>query len=637
MPHPVNIKDNDFESRLFRQRTLVVSFLAITAFFGLAIRYGMLQLIDYELYSSLSENNRVHLEAVPPPRGIIFDRNGVILADNQPTFSLTLNRDRSHHFKASLQTLATLLDLSPEDLLRIQDKAAHMHHYEDVPVKLRLTDADIARVSEQRYRLPGVTISVELARHYPLGAMLSHTLGYVSRISEQEQEHLDPEIYDGTQLIGKSGLEKYYENILHGRPGYQHVETNAHGQLIRVLERTAPARGDDLTLFLDIHLQQIAWDALGNRRGAVVAIDPKTGGILAFVSTPGFDPNPFVGGIPYKLYKALRDDPDEPLYNRALQGVYPPGSTIKPFEGLGAVELALIDWKWKISDPGFYHLAGDSHVFHDWKKGGHGIVDLFLAIEQSCDTFFYQVGARYGVDRFHDWMSQFGFGQKTQVDLVNERAGTLPSTAWKRRIFKAPWYPGEMLSVAIGQGYFTVTPLELATAVAMLANGGHRIRPHLLKSISGPFPYDPVNHSTGQIPIRDPNNWLQLHQAMAAVVSGPHGTATGIGRTLKGYTIAGKTGTAQVRGLNGQKYNAAQTPERFRDHAWFIAFAPVENPQIAIAVLVENGQHGGSAAAPIARAMFDYWLLGKLPAPAVTAPIASLAPATSPARRDSHR
>ena len=490
-----------------------------------------------------------------------------------------------------------------------------MHHYEDVPVKLRLTDEDIARVSEQRYRLPGVNISVELARHYPFGAMLSHTLGYVSRISEAEQDNLDPESYDGTQLIGKTGLEKYYENILHGRPGYQHVETNAHGQLIKVLERTPPVRGDDLTLFLDLNLQKIAYDGLGTHRGAVVAIDPATGGILAFVSTPGFDPNPFVGGIPTKLYQALRDDPDQPLYNRALQGVYPPGSTIKPFEGLGGVELGVIDWNWKISDPGYYHLAGDSHIFHDWKKGGHGIVDLFNAVEQSCDTFFYQVGAKLGVDRFHDWMDQFGFGRKTGVDLVNERSGTLPSTAWKRKVFKAPWYPGEMLSVAIGQGYFTVTPLELATAVAMLANDGHILRPHLLRSVSGPYPYDPGNHSQGQIPIHDLANWQQIHVAMQAVVSGPHGTATGIGHNLQGYTIAGKTGTAQVRGLNGQKYNAALTPERFKDHAWFIAFAPVEAPRIAVAVLVENGQHGGSAAAPIARRLFDYWLLGIKPPP----------------------
>ncbi|NNM52449.1 MAG: penicillin-binding protein 2 [Pseudomonadales bacterium] len=620
MARPINIKDNEVESRLFRQRAWIMALLVGLALLLLLVRYFYLQVREYSTYASLSENNRVHLEAVPPPRGIIFDRNGIILADNQPTFSLTINRDRSGNFEHTLAILAPLLDLTTTDIKRILDKASTMHHYEDVPVKLRLTDEDIARVSEQRYRLPGVNISVELARHYPFGPMLSHTLGYVSRISEAEQKTLDPESYDGTQLIGKTGLEKYYENILHGRPGYQHVETNAHGQLIKVLERTPPVRGDDLTLFLDLNMQKIAYDALGTHRGAVVAIDTTTGGIIAFVSTPGFDPNPFVGGIPAKLYQALRDDPDQPLYNRALQGVYPPGSTIKPFEGLGAVELGVIDWNWKISDPGYYHLAGDSHIFHDWKKGGHGIVDLFNAVEQSCDTFFYQVGAKLGVDRFHDWMSQFGFGRKTGIDLVNEKSGTLPSTPWKRKVFKAPWYPGEMLSVAIGQGYFTVTPLQLATAVAMLANGGHILRPHLLKSISGPYPYDPGNHSLGQIPVHDPANWTQIHTAMQAVVSGPHGTATGIGRSLKGYTIAGKTGTAQVRGLNGQKYNAALTPERFKDHAWFIAFAPVESPRIAVAVLVENGQHGGSAAAPIARKLFDYWLLGILPPPEPVTP-----------------
>ncbi len=620
MSKPISIKDNQKESALFRRRSLVAGFMVLLAFTTLLVRYFILQIHDYATYRTLSENNRVHLEPLPPPRGIIYDRNGVILADNQPTYTLSINRDQGGDFDTTLDRLKPLLQLSDNDLDRIREKAESLHSFEDVPVKMRLTDADIARVSEQKYLLPGVHISVELARHYPYGPLFSHVLGYVSRISPSEQDKLDPELYAGTQLIGKSGLEKYYETLLHGRPGYQHVETNAHGQLIRVLERTPPVRGDDLTLHLDYELQKIAYDALGPRRGAVVAIDPQTGGVLAFVSTPGFDPNPFVGGIPYKLYQALRDDPDQPLYNRALQGVYPPGSTIKPIEGLGAAELGVIDWNWKISDPGYYHLAGDSHIFHDWKKGGHGIVDLFLAVEQSCDTFFYQVGARLGVDRFHDWMSQFGFGHRTGIDLVNEKSGVLPSTAWKRKVLHQAFYPGEMLSVAIGQGYFTVTPLQLALATAMVANGGQLLRPHLLRSAYGSSNYDPGNHPVGQIPVHDARNWAGIRAAMAAVVSGPHGTATSIGRNLKGYTIAGKTGTAQVRGLNGQKYNAAQTPERFRDHAWFVAYAPVDQARIAVAVLVENGQHGGSAAAPIARAMFDYWLLGIKPAPVVPPP-----------------
>ncbi len=620
MSKPINIKDNPQEQALFRRRSVATAVLVLIALLALLTRYFILQIRDYALYHTLSENNRVHLEPLPPPRGIIYDRNGVILADNQPTYTLTLRRDSDEDLDKTLNRLQGLLHLSAADLARIREKAQTLHRFEDLPVKLRLTDGDIARVSEEKYLLPGAHISVELARHYPYGPLFSHVLGYVSRISASEQDKLDPELYAGTLLIGKSGLEKYYETLLHGRPGYQHIETNAHGRLIRVLARTPPVRGDDLTLHLDYELQKIAYDGLGAHRGAVVAIDPQTGGVLAFVSTPGFDPNPFVGGIPYKLYQALRDDPDQPLYNRALQGVYPAGSTIKPIEGLGAAELGVIDWNWKIQDPGYYHLPGDSHIFHDWKKGGHGVVDLFLAIEQSCDTFFYQVGARLGIDRFHDWMAQFGFGRRTGIDLVNEKTGILPSTAWKRRALHQPWYPGEMLSVAIGQGYFTVTPLQLALATAMVANGGKILRPHLLRTASGAIAYDPGNHPVGQIAVHDPKNWQGVRTAMAAVVSGPHGTATGIGRTLKGYTIAGKTGTAQVRGLNGQKYNAAETPERFRDHAWFVAYAPVEQARIAVAVLVENGQHGGSAAAPIARAMFDYWLLGIRPAPVMPTP-----------------
>lgn len=614
MRSPLTIKDSQLEAEVFRQRSLVAAGFVAVMFLLLLSRYFFLQVHEYTTYATLSENNRVHLEAIAPPRGVIYDRNGIILADNQPTFSLTINRDQAKDFEGTLELLATLLDLGGDDLTRIREKADTLHHYDEVPVKLRLTDQDIARVSEERYRLPGVNISVELARHYPYGPLFSHALGYVSRISESEQEKLDEELYAGTSLIGKTGIEKYYEEQLHGKPGYQHVETNAHGQLIRVLKRTPPVRGDDLVLHLDYHLQRLAADALGTRRGAIVAIDPTSGGVLAFVSNPGFDPNPFVGGVPAKTYKALQEDPDQPLYNRALQGIYPPGSTIKPFEGLGAVELGVIDWKWQISDPGFYHLPGDTHVFRDWKKGGHGIVDLHKAVEQSCDTFFYQVGSRMGVDRFHDWMSQFGFGAKTGIDIVSEKAGSLPSTAWKRAVFKAPWYSGEMLSVAIGQGYFTVTPLELAMATAIVANNGKHFHPHLLKSVNGAEPVDPHNRPDYQIPIQNQINWDQIHDAMKAVVHGPGGTAKGIGRDLTQYTIAGKTGTAQVRGIKqGEKYNEHMTPERFRDHAWFIAFAPVEAPKIAVAILVENGSHGATAAAPIARQMFDYWMLGKLP------------------------
>jgi penicillin-binding protein 2 len=590
----------------------VAGAFVLLMFLVLAGRYYYLQVVEYETYSTLSENNRVHLEAISPPRGFIFDRKGVLLADNQPTFTLTINRQQVDDVDAMIRRLTPVLGLDQDDIKRFYARLRVARKFEDVPVKLRLTDEDIARFSEVKYEMNGANVSVELSRHYPYGDLFAHAIGYVSRISEKEQDELDPVEYAGTNLIGKTGIEKTYESLLHGKVGYQHVETNAHGRLIRVLAKTPPVRGDDLTLFLDYQMQKIAVEQLNGRRGAVVAIDPQTGGVLAFVSNPSFDPNLFVGGIPYAIYKQLSDDIDKPLYNRALQGIYPPGSTIKPFEGMGGLNYGLVTWDTTVVDNGSFHLPGDTHLFRDWKKGGHGVVDLFNAIEQSCDVYFYTLSDRMGVDRFHDWMQQFGFGRKTGIDLVNEASGTLPSVAWKEHRFKAPWYRGEMPSVGIGQGYFTVTPLQLAMATAIMANNGKHIRPHLLQSVKGPHPFDPVNKPDGEVQFNgSPDDWQRMHQAMEAVVHGPRGTATGIARGLVGYTIAGKTGTAQVLGIKqNEKYDESKLNERQYDHAWFIGFAPADNPKIAVAVLVENGRHGGSAAAPIARALFDYEING---------------------------
>ncbi|MDI1302274.1 MAG: penicillin-binding protein 2 [bacterium] len=618
--NPYTLKDNQLEAVLFRRRATVAGIFVLLMFLLLIGRYYYLQVVAYDTYATLSENNRVHLEAISPPRGFIFDRKGLLLADNQPTFSLTMNRQQVPDVDAMIQRLVPILGLTPDDVRRFRTRMRVARKFEEIPVKLRLTEEDIARFSEARYELTGVNINVELSRHYPYGDLFAHAVGYVSRISEKEEELLDPVEYAGTNLIGKIGIEKTYEKILHGKVGYQHVETNAHGRLIRVLKRTPPTRGTDLTLYLDYQLQKIARDQLAGRRGAVVAIDPNTGGILAFVSTPSFDPNAFVGGIPYQLYAQYRDDPDRPLYNRALQGTYPPGSTIKPFEGLGGLNYGLVDWDFQISDPGSYHIPGDSHIFRDWKKEGHGIVTLHKAIEQSCDVYFYQLAGRMGVDKFHDWMQNFGFGTKTGVDLINELSGTLPSTQWKREKLKAPWYPGEMMSVGIGQGYFTVTPLQLAMATAIMANKGKHIRPHLLKSTSGAQTVDPGNHPDGQVPLQgDPNNWELIKEAMKAVVHGPGGTAKALANGILNYTIAGKTGTAQVKGIKqGEKYDESKMDARHFDHAWFIGFAPADAPRIAVAVLVENGRHGGSAAGPIARALFDYEINGIIPAPPKT-------------------
>lgn len=609
------LKDNQQEAALFKRRTIVASVIVGVVFLLLLARYFHLQVQEYETYATLSENNRVHLEAISPPRGFIYDRNGRLLADNRPTFILSVNRQQVKDVDETLKRLVPVLELDDSDVKRFKARLRASRRFEDVPVKMRLTEEDLARYSEIKYDLPGVKVSVELSRHYPYGELFAHTIGYVSRISENEVKDLDPVEYAGTNLIGKIGIEKYYEGLLHGKVGYQHVESNAHGKLIRVLKRTPPVRGNDLKLHLDYQLQKIANDQLAGRRGAVVAIDPNTGGVLAFVSNPSFDPNPFVGGIPYKLYSEYRDHLDRPLYNRALQGIYPPGSTIKPFEAMGGLHYKLVDWDYRISDPGFFSLPGDSHQFRDWKKGGHGIVDMHRAVVESCDTYFYQLSDRMGVDRFHDWMKNYGFGEKTGIDLVDEKRGSLPSTAWKRERLKAPWYRGEMMSVGIGQGYFTATPLQLAMATAIQANGGKHIRPHLLQSTTGPKSFEISNQPDYNIPYNgDPGDWERMRQTMRDVAHGAGGTARGTGYAIKGYEMAGKTGTAQVKGIKqGERYNESAIDQRHWDHGWFIGFAPVENPKIAVAVLIENGKHGSSVA-PIARALFDYMIKGDVPA-----------------------
>lgn len=609
------LKDNQQEAALFKRRTIVASVIVGVVFLLLLARYFHLQVQEYETYATLSENNRVHLEAISPPRGFIYDRNGRLLADNRPTFILSVNRQQVKDVDETLKRLVPVLELDDSDVKRFKARLRASRRFEDVPVKMRLTEEDLARYSEIKYDLSGVKVSVELSRYYPYGELFAHTIGYVSRISENEVKDLDPVEYAGTNLIGKIGIEKYYEGLLHGKVGYQHVESNAHGKLIRVLKRTPPVRGNDLKLHLDYQLQKIANDQLAGRRGAVVAIDPNTGGVLAFVSNPSFDPNPFVGGIPYKLYSEYRDHLDRPLYNRALQGIYPPGSTIKPFEAMGGLHYKLVDWDYRISDPGFFSLPGDSHQFRDWKKGGHGIVDMHRAVVESCDTYFYQLSDRMGVDRFHDWMKNYGFGEKTGIDLVDEKRGSLPSTAWKRERLKAPWYRGEMMSVGIGQGYFTATPLQLAMATAIQANGGKHIRPHLLQSTTGPKSFEISNQPDYNIPYNgDPGDWERMRQTMRDVAHGAGGTARGTGYAIKGYEMAGKTGTAQVKGIKqGERYNESAIDQRHWDHGWFIGFAPVENPKIAVAVLIENGKHGSSVA-PIARALFDYMIKGDVPA-----------------------
>lgn len=618
-PERITLKDQQQESSLYRKRAAVAGVIVLSLFSLLLVRYGWLQLAQHETYLTLSENNRIQLEAISPPRGFIYDRNGVLLADNRPVFALVINRQTAGDLDTLIARLKPVLQLSDDEIARFQRRLRVSRRFDTVPIRSRLSEEDLARFSEARYDFPGVTTEIEISRYYPYGELFAHVIGYVSRISEQEEKTLDPAIYAGTNLIGKIGIEKFYESSLHGRVGYQHVETNAYGKQIRVLKRTPPVRGTDLRLSLDVKLQQIAHEQLAGRRGAIVAIDPRNGGVLAFVSNPGFDPNLFVGGIPGALYRGLRDHPDRPLYNRALQGIYPPGSTIKPHEGLGGLHYGLVNWDYRIADPGFFSLPGDSHRFRDWKKGGHGIVDLTRAVEISCDIYFYQLSDRMGVDRFHDWMSQFGFGYKTGIDLVNEKSGTLPSVAWKRKRLKAPWYRGEMMSVGIGQGYFTASPLQVALSTAIIANKGRQLRPQMVMSSSGPNPVVIAPQPTTKVNFLGlPEDWDKMHEAMRRVVHGS-GTASHLSYKTKGYEMAGKTGTAQVKGIKqNEKYDESKLDERHLDHAWFMGFAPVINPTIAVAVIVENGRHGSTTAGPIAKALFDYEVMGVVAPPPIS-------------------
>ncbi len=588
---------------------LVAATIVLLCFGVLLYRYADLQINQYEKYRTESERNRVQLQPIPPKRGLIYDRNGVILADNSPSYSLTLIKERVGDLNKALALVRSLIPIDDDDVDKFMERLEDRFPYQSVPLKLRLSEEEIAILAINRYRLPGMEVEAEFVRSYPHGELFAHALGYVGRISEKELKEFKGEQiqnYSGTHYMGKIGVERYYEEQLHGQVGYQNVETNARGRVLRVLERSEATSGHDIQLFLDAKLQKIAQDALGENRGAVVAIDPKTGGVLALVSTPAFDPNLFVTGIGRNTYAELRDSPDMPLYNRALQGTYPPGSTMKPFYALAGLSYGVVTPSTRISDPGFYQLPNDSRQYRDWRAGGHGSVDVTQAIAQSCDVYFYDLAHKLTIDRLHDFAALFGFGEPTRIDNTNERGGVMPSRDWKRKVKKVAWYPGETLSAGIGQGYVLATPLQLAVATAAIANRGERYEPRLVKSIDGQLLPVPEAKRIN-LP---PELWNIVFAGMEEVVHGERGTAKTMGKTLS-YRMAGKTGTAQVVGYaQGIKYDASQVAKRRRDHAWFIAFAPVDDPKIAIAVLVENGEHGASAAAPIARKLADAYLLG---------------------------
>ncbi|MDF9392653.1 MULTISPECIES: penicillin-binding protein 2 [Methylococcus] len=598
--------------RVFQSRIAFSVVLLLLAVAALVARLVYLQIVGHEHYATLSQDNRVKIAPLPPTRGIIYDRNGEVLADNVPSYSLELVPERIDDLDATLAELQTLLGLSDEDVRRFRKLQSQHKSFESIPLKMRLDEEQIARFAVKQPFFPGVQIAVRMIRTYPYGELTAHAVGYVSRISEADLKTLDPSLYSGTYHIGKSGIEKTYETLLHGRTGHQELETNVQGRSIGVLDTVPPVPGADLRLSLDISLQRAAIDALGDYNGAVVAMEPATGRVLAFVSKPSFDPNPFVYGIPKADYDRLQSSPDRPLYNRALRGVYPPGSTVKPFEGLAGLEVGDLSADRKVSCPGYFQLPNSSHQYRDWRKGGHGAVDLKSAITQSCDVYFYKLALSLGIDKLSEFMGRFGFGKRTGIDIPGELPGVYPSKEWKKKRSKYPWFPGETVITGIGQGYVGVTPVQLARATAILANRGHVVTPRLLDGVQGGAGAAPEEPRGDDLAIA-PEHWDTVIQAMIDVVHSARGTAKSIAGGLS-YHVAGKTGTAQVFSVGqGQKYRESEVKKEMRDHALFIAFAPAEQPRIAVAVLAEHGGHGGSVAAPVARAVMERYLNGSVP------------------------
>ncbi|MBP8203049.1 MAG: penicillin-binding protein 2 [Pseudomonas sp.] len=628
MPQPIRLKDHEKDGRLIRKRAVVGAVVVLLLTSVLLARMYYLQVVQFEYHTTLAENNRIHVQPIPPSRGLIYDRNGVIIADNRPSFSLTLTRERAGDWPQVLDVIVEVLELEPDDRALFERRVRQGRRpFEPVPVLFELSEEQIARVAVNQFRLPGVEVVAQLVRHYPLGEHFAHSVGYVGRINEKELKTLDPVAYSGTHHIGKTGIERFYEDELHGEVGYEEVETNARGRVLRVLKRTDPIPGKDIVLSLDIRLQEAAEAALAGRRGAIVAIQPQTGEVLAMVSQPSFDPNPFVTGIGFKAYADLRDSIDRPLYNRVLRGLYPPGSTIKPMVAVAGLDAGVVTPQTRVFDPGFYQLQGHSHKYRNWNRTGDGWVDMDLAIARSNDTYFYSLAHKMGIDRLHDYMSRFGLGQRVSLDMFEETAGLMPSRDWKRARYRQPWYPGETLILGIGQGYMQTTPLQLAQATALMATRGKWIRPHLAKTIQGRVPVDP--NPLPDIVLRDPKFWSIGQHGMEQVMHGPRGTARKVGDVAL-YRIAGKSGTAQVVAIKqGEKYDRSKVAERHLDHALFVAFAPAHDPQIAVSVMVENGESGSGVAAPVMKQVVDAWLLdenGQLKAeyaPPVTAEVAA--------------
>ncbi len=614
----MEFKNPQEELERFRIRLLVAGGLVLVCFGLLLARFVWLQVIQHEYYQTRAEDNRISLVPVVPNRGLIFDRNGAVLANDYSAYTLEITPSKTYDLEKIIDGLAQLVDIESKDRKRFRKLLEESRNFESLPIRTRLTDEEVAKFIANRYRFPGVDIKARLFRQYPNGAFASHLLGYIGRINDRDLEKIEEAYQDanyrGTDHFGKTGLEQRYEFELHGLAGFEQVEVDAGGRAVRTLARTAPVAGSNLTLTIDAELQRIAEQAFGSRRGSLVAIEPATGGVLALVSVPNYDPNVFIDGIDTQNWKALNESPDKPMVNRALNGTYPPGSTFKPFMALAALTLGKRSPEQKIADPGFFVFGG--HTFRDDKKGGHGIVDMYQSIVQSCDTYYYILAGDMGIDNISRFMGRLGLGQRTGIDIDGESEGVLPSQAWKRKRFRKPeqkkWFAGETISIGIGQGYNAYTPIQLAHATATLANNGVANRPHLVKYITDSRTGERTSVSLP--PGRDLGLKQKHIDEIKRAMIGVNTEGTGA-RAFAGaeYVSAGKTGTAQVYSLKGAEYKESSVKKELRDHALFIAFAPAEAPSIALAIVVENGGFGAQAAAPIARQVLDYYLLGKRP------------------------
>ncbi|HET7831879.1 MAG TPA: penicillin-binding protein 2 [Gallionella sp.] len=616
----VELKNTQRELYNFRVRLTVSMGFVLVLMAILLLRFIYLQLVRHEYYHTLAESNRISIVPIVPNRGLILDRKGVVLAQNFSGYTLEITPNKVADLEATINQLAELVEITPKDRKRFKKLLAERRNFETLIIRNRLSDEEVARFAAQQYRFPGVEIKARLFRDYPFGEKTAHLIGYIGRINQADADDLEANDqaanYLGSDYIGKTGLEQSYETELHGTTGVEQVEVDSGGRAVRMLSRTPPVSGNTLVLSIDAKLQEIAEESFGNYRGALIAIDPNNGEVLAFVSKPGYDPSLFIDGIDQQSWDDLNNSPDKPMVNRALNGAYPPGSTFKPYMALAALTLGKRQPEQTIHDPGFFNFG--NHTFRDDKKGGHGAVDMYKSIVESCDTYYYQLANDMGIDGISGFMRQFGFGQRTGIDIQGESEGVLPSQEWKKKRFRKPeqqkWYAGETISIGIGQGYNAYTPMQLAQAVTTLANNGTMYRPHLVRDIT--------DTRTGKKTLIEPKvlRTIPLKQENIDVIKramvGVNKEGTGA-RAFAGaeYVSGGKTGTAQVFSLKGEKYAEGRVKQELRDHALFIAFAPADQPKIALAILVENGGFGATTAAPIARKVLDYYLLGKVPQP----------------------